>query len=389
MRKHPKFKRIVSLALAAAISLSAMMLSGCSDGGTDSAESKKTVEEMRDITSFELLDEITVGWNLGNTLDAHDATKPNPTPERQETCWGNPKTTEEMILAVKDKGFNTIRVPVTWYPQLGAAPDYKINEAWLDRVQEVVDYVVGNDMYCIINLHHENWHFPSYDNLDAAKGQLIAVWTQIADRFSGYDEHLLFEGMNEPRMVGTSKEWTGGDAESRDVINQLNAAFVETIRKSGDNNPKRHLLIPTYAASSTMQTINDFIVPEDDRIIISVHAYTPYNFALNAKGTFEFDPAKDGAEIDALMQLIKDYYHGRNYPAIIGEFGARNKYNTDDRCEWASYYVSAATKNNIRCIWWDNGAFTSGEAFGLLKRSTLTWEYPEIVEAMMKARGVQ
>ncbi|MBE6854792.1 MAG: glycoside hydrolase family 5 protein [Ruminococcus sp.] len=389
MRKHPKFKRIISLALAAAISLSAMMLSGCSDGGTDSAESKKTVEEMRDITSFELLDEITVGWNLGNTLDAHDATKPNPTPERQETCWGNPKTTEEMILAVKDKGFNTIRVPVTWYPQLGAAPDYKINEAWLDRVQEVVDYVVGNDMYCIINLHHENWHFPSYDNLDAAKGQLIAVWTQIADRFSGYDEHLLFEGMNEPRMVGTSKEWTGGDAESRDVINQLNAAFVETIRKSGDNNPKRHLLIPTYAASSTMQTINDFIVPEDDRIIISVHAYTPYNFALNAKGTFEFDPAKDGAEIDALMQLIKDYYHGRNYPAIIGEFGARNKYNTDDRCEWASYYVSAATKNNIRCIWWDNGAFTSGEAFGLLKRSTLTWEYPEIVEAMMKARGVQ
>lgn len=389
MRKHPKFKRIVSLALAAAISLSAMMLSGCSDDGTDSAESKKTVEEMRDITSFELLDEITVGWNLGNTLDAHDATKPNPTPERQETCWGNPKTTEEMILAVKDKGFNTIRVPVTWYPQLGAAPDYKINEAWLDRVQEVVDYVVGNDMYCIINLHHENWHFPSYDNLDAAKGQLIAVWTQIADRFSGYDEHLLFEGMNEPRMVGTSKEWTGGDAESRDVINQLNAAFVETIRKSGDNNPKRHLLIPTYAASSTMQTINDFIVPEDDRIIISVHAYTPYNFALNAKGTFEFDPAKDGAEIDALMQLIKDYYHGRNYPAIIGEFGARNKYNTDDRCEWASYYVGAATKNNIRCIWWDNGAFTSGEAFGLLKRSTLTWEYPEIVEAMMKARGVQ
>ncbi|MBQ8905457.1 MAG: glycoside hydrolase family 5 protein [Ruminococcus sp.] len=389
MRKHPKFKRIVSLALAAAISLSAMMLSGCSDGGTDSAESKKTVEEMRDITSFELLDEITVGWNLGNTLDAHDATKPNPTPERQETCWGNPKTTEEMILAVKDKGFNTIRVPVTWYPQLGAAPDYKINEAWLDRVQEVVDYVVGNDMYCIINLHHENWHFPSYDNLDAAKGQLIAVWTQIADRFSGYDEHLLFEGMNEPRMVGTSKEWTGGDAESRDVINQLNAAFVETIRKSGDNNPKRHLLIPTYAASSTMQTINDFIVPEDDRIIISVHAYTPYNFALNAKGTFEFDPAKDGAEIDALMQLIKDYYHGRNYPAIIGEFGARNKYNTDDRCEWASYYVGAATKNNIRCIWWDNGAFTSGEAFGLLKRSTLTWEYPEIVEAMMQARGVQ
>ncbi len=389
MRKHPKFKRIISLALAAAISLSAMMLSGCSDDGTDSAESKKTVEEMRDITSFELLDEITVGWNLGNTLDAHDATKPNPTPERQETCWGNPKTTEEMILAVKDKGFNTIRVPVTWYPQLGAAPDYKINEAWLDRVQEVVDYVVGNDMYCIINLHHENWHFPSYDNLDAAKGQLIAVWTQIADRFSGYDEHLLFEGMNEPRMVGTSKEWTGGDAESRDVINQLNAAFVETIRKSGDNNPKRHLLIPTYAASSTMQTINDFIVPEDDRIIISVHAYTPYNFALNAKGTFEFDPAKDGAEIDALMQLIKDYYHGRNYPAIIGEFGARNKYNTDDRCEWASYYVGAATKNNIRCIWWDNGAFTSGEAFGLLKRSTLTWEYPEIVEAMMKARGVQ
>lgn len=384
-----RMKRIISLALAAMLSLSACMLSGCSEDANSGEENKKTVEEIRDITSFELLDEITVGWNLGNTLDAHDSNKVNPTPEQQETCWGNPKTTEEMILAVKDKGFNTIRVPVTWYPQVGEGPDYKINEAWLDRVQEVVDYVVGNDMYCILNLHHEDWHFPSYDNLDAAKAKLTAIWTQIADRFSGYDEHLLFEGMNEPRMVGTAKEWTGGDAESRDVINQLNAAFVETIRKSGDNNPKRHLIIPTYAASCTMQTINDFVIPQDDKIIISVHAYTPYNFALNAKGTYEFDPAKDGAEIDALMQLIKDYYHGRNYPAIIGEFGARNKYNTDERCEWASYYVEAATKNNVRCIWWDNGAFTSGEAFGLLKRSTLTWEYPEIVDAMMKARGVQ
>lgn len=389
MKKHTKLRRILSVALAAALSLSTLLLGGCSNQENSGAENKKVIEEMRDISSFDLLDEITIGWNLGNTLDAHDASKTEMTPEQQETCWGNPKTTEEMILAVKEKGFNTIRVPVTWYLQTGPAPDYKINDAWMDRVQEVVDYVIKNDMYCILNLHHENWHYPSYDNLDAAKTQLIAMWAQIADRFSGYDEHLLFEGMNEPRLVGTAKEWTGGDAESHDVINQLNAAFVETIRKSGDNNPKRHLIIPTYAASCTMQTINDFIVPEDERIIISVHAYTPYNFALNDKGTYEFDPATDAAEIDNLMKLIKDYYIGRNYPAIIGEFGARNKYNTDDRCEWASYYVKAATENGIRCVWWDNNAFTSGEAFGLFKRSTLTWEYPEIVDAMMKARGIQ
>ena len=368
-------KKLAALCLTGVMSLS--LLAGC---GKQEEENK--VKEMRDLTGTQLVQELKIGWNLGNTLDATGGTKDDPL--SAETSWGNPKTTEDMIKAVKEKGLNVIRVPVTWTGHLGDAPDYKINEEWLNRVQEVVDYVINNDLYCIINLHHEDWHFPSYDNLDSAKAELVAIWKQIAARFEGYDEHLIFEGMNEPRMVDTPNEWSGGNPEARDVINQLNAAFVETIRSSGGNNPKRCVMIPTYAAASTTDVLSEFVIPEDDKVIVSIHAYTPYNFALNAKGTFDYDPAGDAAQIESLMQNLNQYFLEKGHAVIIGEFGARNKYNTEDRCEWATAYTAAASKAGIPCIWWDNNAFSSGEAFGLFNRSTMQWEYPEIVDALMK-----
>ena len=194
-------KKLAALCLTSVMGMS--LLAGC---GKKEEENK--IKEMRDLTGTQLVQELKIGWNLGNTLDATGGTKNDPL--SAETSWGNPKTTEDMIKAVKEKGFNVIRVPVTWTGHLGDAPDYKINEEWLNRVQEVVNYVINNDLYCIINMHHEDWHFPSYDNLEPAKAELVAIWKQIAARFEGYDEHLIFEGMNEPRMVNTPSEWTGG-----------------------------------------------------------------------------------------------------------------------------------------------------------------------------------
>lgn len=340
-------------------------------------------EEMRDIPSTQLIKEIRIGWNLGNTLDAMGGGNTLSA----ETSWGNPVTTKEMIDTVRGAGFNTIRIPVSWGNHLSEGPDYIIDEEWINRVQEVVNYGIDNKMFVIINLHHEEWHFPSYDNLENAKNQLIKVWEQIAERFQGYDEHLIFEGMNEPRMFGTEFEWNGGNEEGRDVVNQLNAAFVDTIRKSAGNNPIRHLMIPSYAASSDLNVWKDLIVPDEDKIIVSVHAYTPYNFALNGQGTAEWsiDKPSDTREIDSLMSNIDQFFLSKGIPVIIGEFGARNKDNLKDRVSWSEYYIKAANDKGIPCIWWDNGAFSGeGENFGLLRRRTNSWLFPDIVEALMK-----
>lgn len=343
---------------------------------------------IRDIPSTELIKEFSIGWNLGNTLDATGGgALPNT-----EMSWGNPYTKKEVFDKVKEAGFNIVRIPVSWGDHLGPEPDYIIHKVWLDRVNEVVDYAIDNGLYVILNMHHEEWHFPSYENFEKANTILTSVWAQIAERFKDYDEHLIFEGMNEPRMKGTPYEWTGGNAEARDVINKLNRSFVETIRAAGGNNPCRHLMIPPYAASSDPKTWKDFIIPEDDKIIVSIHAYTPYNFALNKKGTSKWssENVNDTAEIDKLMDNIYNSFISKGYAVIIGEFGAMDKDNLQDRVNWAGYYVKKASEKGIPCLWWDNGAFAGdGELFGLLDRRNFTWKYPEIVEALMNGISKQ
>ncbi len=337
--------------------------------------------KIRDIPSAELVTEIKIGWNLGNTLDATGGKGLNT-----ESSWGNPATTKEMIDTVRKAGFNILRIPTTWEKHLGPALDYVIDAGWLDRVQEVVDYAMDNEMFAILNLHHEEWYSPSLSNAEAAKDILTKVWKQIAERFENYDEYLIFEGMNEPRVKGGTNEWSGGLPEQREVLDQLNAAFVETIRSTGGNNPLRHLMIPTYAASSHMNAL-DLVVPEDDKIIISIHAYTPYDFALNTAGTSEWslDNARDTGEIDHLMNNLYNTFLKKDIPVIIGEFGAIHKNNKEIRVAWAEYYIKRAAEKGIPCIWWDNGGLLGGgEVFGLLDRRNLTWKYPEVVEALMR-----
>lgn len=373
-------KKTYILTMLMTIILSMVTLSGCQIFKKGSV--KKIVKPIRDITSMQLVKEMNAGWNLGNTLDATGAKG-----IAAESSWGNPVTTKEMIQMVKDAGFNTVRIPITWDGHFGEAPDYEIDEEWMDRIQEVTDYAIDMGMFAIINLHHEDWHFPTEDNFESAKETLIKIWEQIAERFEGYDEHLIFEAMNEPRLKGTPDEWNGGTPEAREIINKLNVVFHDTIRNSGGNNPQRHLMLPTYAASSDWVAINAIQLPEDDKIIVSVHAYLPYKFALSDEQVLEWDADNiaDTRDIDNLMEQLDKYFISNDIPVIIGEYGARNKYNLNARVDWAHYYVKAAADKGIPCIWWDNGAFVgSGENFGLLNRNTMTWEYPEIVEAIME-----
>lgn len=353
------------------------------DGSAAGTEQEPKQEEypitMKDISSAELVSGMKIGWNLGNTLDATGGIG-----IQSETAWGNPRTTEEMIDAVLEQGFNVIRIPVTWTGHVWGTEDYMIQEAWLDRVQQVVDYAYDKGAYVIINMHHEDFLFPSEEKKEAASKELKALWTQIATRFRDYDERLIFEGMNEPRKVGTNVEWNGGDAEGREVVNAYAEVFVEAVRATGGNNTIRHLMIPGYAASSSKEALEAIKLPDDDKLIVSVHAYTPYNFALNKKGTAEWK--NDTKDIDYMMTLLDDLFISKGIPVIIGEFGAMNKENEAERVAWATYYVTKAKEIGVPCIWWDNNAFHGdGENFGLLDRANLTFPYPDLTEAIVTA----
>ncbi|MGN0642665.1 MAG: glycoside hydrolase family 5 protein [Huintestinicola sp.] len=404
-------KKITALLAAAVMTCSC--LAGCSSSSADktadntsSAEVSDTasaadefsvpeMSEMRDISSMELISEMKIGWNLGNTLDSviGDPTG-SETPENWETAWGNPVTTKTMIDRVKAEGFNVLRVPVTWEGKFGEGPDYTIDPEWLARVKEVVDYGIENDMFVILNTHHENgWGMPFSDNVDRAEEILRALWSQIADYFKDYNEYLIFEGLNEPRLRETNLEWNGGDAESRAAVCRLDAAFVETVRASGGNNALRHLMVPTYAASSADNVLKDFVVPDDDKVIVSIHAYLPYSFALADNGTKEWsaDNSADTKDIDYLFANLKDTFIDKGQAVIIGEFGSRNRIlNTEARADCARYYITKAKEVGIPCIWWDNNAFMgSGENFGLFDRTTFEWRFPEIMTALMEAAGVE
>ena len=347
-----------------------------------SAEAAENVSEalpMRDISSAELIKEMHIGWNIGNTLDAVG------TGLSSETAWGCPKVTQEQIDAVKEKGFDVIRIPVTWTGHIDE--EGNIDPFWMDRVNEVVDYCVDDNTFAILNVHHEEWNHTFADNKDRAVETEIKLWTQIADRFRNYDEHLIFEAQNEPRKVGTNKEWTDGDAEAYEVINAVNSAFYETVRSSGGNNDKRHLMLPSYAAKFSDAVLQSLALPEDDKVIVSVHAYIPYNFALNTAGTDKFSSEKSvsTAEITYMLESLENNLLSKGRAVIIGETGAMNKDNLEYRVDWADYFISETKKHGVPCVLWDNFAFSSGETFGLLDRRTLEWKYPELMDAFMNA----
>lgn len=346
--------------------------------------SPSTVDDS--LTGMEFVKNIKVGWNLGNTLDA-TSTSAN-SPYAFETAWGCPYTTKAMIDAVKAAGFNTVRVPVTWDGKMGGAPDYKVTDEWMNRVQEVVDYVIDNGMYCILNSHHDTaWQKPEKQYLDKNNEQLSALWTQIATRFADYDQHLIFETMNEPRLVGASTEWSGGNAEARECINSMNATALKAIRATGGNNASRFVMMPPYAAAPDDNTLNDLVLPDDDHIIVSIHAYRPYSFALDTKGTASFDESQSSYELHQMFKGLQSRYISKGIPVIIGEFGALNKNNESERAEWVEFYLKAADSYGIPCVWWDNNAFNgSGENFGLLNRNTLQVQYPDLMAAIL--RGV-
>ncbi len=342
---------------------------------------------MKNITAKEVVKKMTIGWSLGNTLDSiEDDILQTEAPEAWETAWGNPVTSKKLIETIIAAGFDVVRIPVSWRNHIIAEENDRIDDRWMKRVQEVVDYAYENGATVILNIHHEGWHDPYYANKETAGKRLVRVWEQIAEHFKNYEERLIFEGMNEPRKRNTPLEWNGGDEEGWEMVNYFNGLFIETIRKAGGNNPYRTLMIPGYAANCTVG-IRHLEVPQDDRVMVSVHAYEPYDFALNIEGRGLWE--NDTKVIDSMLAELEERFLSKGIPVVIGEFGAMHKPvegNEASRGEWVNYYISKARAKGIPCVWWDNGLFEGdGELFGLIDRETCEWKYRKVVDGILSA----
>ena len=319
-----------------------------------------------------------VGWNLGNTLDANDASKTWTTTDQHETCWGQPVTKPELMKMMKEAGFGAIRVPVTWYQEMDA--DGKVNEAWMNRVKEVVDYVIDNGMYCIINVHHDTgdgtqWLHASTTTYNNVYKKYEYLWQQIAEKFKDYDQKLLFESYNE--MLDDNNSWN--DPKSDDgykAINSYAKLFVKTVRNTGGNNKNRNLVVNTYSASSTPTAMKALDLPEETgHIIFQVHSYPNWQSKSNAK-----------SEIDILIKNINSNLLDRA-PVIIGEYATFTTwpstidyYETDREVALYAmdYLVKEAKKAGVGTFYWMG---LSDEYF----RTEPSFNQPDLAETLIKA----
>ena len=361
-----------------------------------------------------ILEDMGLGWNLGNSLDATGGSGLDT-----ETSWSNPKTTQALIDKVKSLGFNTVRVPVSWGKHV-SGDNYTIDSAWLARVKEVVDYCYKNDMYVILNIHHDTkssasasgaGYYPRSSAYSSSEKFVTSVWSQAAEYFKDYDYHLIFETLNEPRLIGTRYEWwfdkwsiPSEVKDAIDCINKLNQKAVDTIRDTGSNNRGRLIMCPGYDASIDGATVSGFKLPTDisgnkNRIAISVHAYSPYNFAMNVgSGSTSTYTSSIKNELQDLFSTLKSNFRDKGIPVVIGEFGSTDKNNTAERVKWATDYTALAKKNNIPCVLWDNNAFAvyngnsivlNSEYHGYINRknNTVTSPAKDVIEALMKPYG--
>lgn len=372
---------------------------------------KKDTTSFEDLNQSQIVEAMGPGWNLGNQLESVTDNVP------EETNWGNPVITEKLIQSVKAAGFKSIRIPVSYFAKIDDDKDYTIDSKWLDRVQEVVDYCIKNDLYAVINIHGDgyntidgSWLLCNGKNQTEIKKKYKKVWKQIAERFKNYDEHLLFESMNE-EFDGSYSE---PNKEYYQNINDYNQIFVDTVRKTGDNNTKRWLIIPgwntniDYTAGDygfklpTDQYRNKSIDKEEQRIMISVHYYSPWDFCggencvITQWGNEADDPSKTSTTCDETymknqLNLMKTTFADKGYPVFIGEYGSINKTSYDSENEYYRAYFARklcqlSRKNGCIPMYWDNG-YNGVHGFGLFDRTTCEVTQPVIIDAIMEGFG--
>ena len=309
-------------------------------------------------TAKEAVSNMGVGWNLGNTLDAANWEGKDgwnwPSVAEHEQYWGQPITKPELLKMMKEAGFGAIRVPVTWFQEMDA--NGNVNAQWMERVHEVVDYVIDNGMYCILNVHHDtgaesnHWLVASMDNYKKTQERYEYLWKQIAEEFKDYDQHLLFEAYNE--MLDEKNTWNEpiDKTDGYNAINSYAKSFVTAVRATGGNNKERNLVVNTYSASSMANAMKNLDLPEESgHIIFQLHSYPNWQSKSNAKN-----------EIDNLISNVKSNLLNRA-PVIIGEYATFTTwpsnidyYNTDREVALYAmdYLIKETKKEGIGTFYW-------------------------------------
>lgn len=398
-------KKLFCIALACSVLVTSVFAKSKVTYETFVAVEDFNTVKMKDISATEVTKLMGTGWNLGNTFDATGSRTID-----SETSWGQPLTTKKMIEGLAKSGIKTIRIPTSWSNHL-IDSNYTIDPAWMERVKEVVDWAIESDMYVILNIHHDNClqpntlapgkgYYPTEKDYKISEDFVVNVWAQIALAFNnGYDEHLIFETLNEPRLAGTNLEWNFNASnpqskEAAEVINRLNQAALDTIRESKGNNAKRFVMVPGYVASPESVLNDSFRLPADSaskKLLVSVHMYTPYHFAMQSPGSKLYSPAI-GNELAWSFKKLNTKFVSNGIGVVIGEYGATNKNNTEERVKWFSAYIKQSRAQNLVAVLWDNGAWKIkegsndfNEKFGYYNRKAGTWYFPEIIKAIQEA----
>lgn len=406
--------KIISLAFAAVMTLSVV---GCGKNSNNNKEDEVKISDFT-VSADMLSQELGAGWNYGNTLEANSGGMPS------ETVWGNPAASQEMIDAVADAGFKTVRIPVSYLGKIDDDNGYKVDEEWLDRIQQVVDYCRKDNLYVIINVHGDGyntidggWLLCNGDNQEYIKEKYEALWKQIAEKFADYDEHLIFESMNE---VFDNVYGKDPDRRYYSNINDYNQIFIDTVRSTGSNNTHRWVMVPGWNTDINF-TAGDygFRIPEDKdntsdegRIIISVHCYDPWDYCgsennntflwgekgeeiIEVNGADTRSKATWGEEehIQQQMQKLKTTFIDNGYPVVIGEFGCIDKtlanagipnQIAENRVYYDAFVAGTAAEYGITPVYWDNG-YNGQYGFGLFDRRTFKQTQPEIIAAIVDA----
>lgn len=346
--------------------------------------------KMRNITSQQLVEDMTFGWNLGNTLDVCQADRDGDGKINEhveagekvdETLWGNPKATKDLFTSLKKNGVNAVRIPVTWRDHMDS--DGNIDREWMDRVQQVVDYAYSQGMYVIINVHHDGGGDPKFGAWIIEESQkdyntflkkYKNIWKQIAERFKNYSDYLIFESMNE---VGFDTLYNKNKADAYNLINKINQDFVDIIRATGGNNAKRHLLIAGYYTDIERTCNSLYKMPDDKagRCILSVHYYTPWDFCTcDIKHTWGTN--SEVRQMETLIGKMKKNFVDKGIPVIIGEYAA-----SGSDLSSCIFFIEKLNKlcsdYGIATFIWDSGS--------QVNRKTYKWRTPQYLEALKRA----
>ena len=352
------------------------------------------------------------GWNLGNTLDSNSGDVNHMwieggarTTADYERAWGQPLATRALIHMFKEAGFKSIRVPVTWYPHVGTLTvkskllddnNYhyvldswtgtEIDPVWMARVKEVVNYVIDEGMYCILNVHHDTgsastaWLRADEKVYAAVRDKYCELWRQIATEFESYGPRLIFESFNE--MLDANSTWNHSTDAAHEVINKYNADFVATVRATGGKNAYRNLILNTYAARCDEVALKAFRLPQDTvegKLLAEVHSYAPYHFAFDTDHPkTEFDASCE-TEVTAIIERLNTYLVSKGIPCVLGEYGADSQKRSEaELVKQARCYVSNAAKYDIPCLYWMT--LSNGE-----DRTVPKWTKPLLKDAILKA----